>query len=53
MRGDLEEKLYTKQPLGFISQRELSTMVCRVHKSPQALLVKFRTIVQQFGMIST
>lgn len=37
LHGDLEENVYMEDPLGFVAKGELSTMVCRLQRSPYGI----------------
>ena len=57
LHGDLAEKVYMEQPLGFVAQRE-SGLVCKLHyslyglkQSLRAWFSRFSSVVQEFGMI--
>jgi len=57
LNGDLQKKIYIKQPPWFVAQGKSSGMVCRLCKSLYGLkqslrawFGKFSNVVQQFGM---
>ena len=56
LHGDLQEKVYMEQPLGFVAQGEIGK-VCRLQKSlyglkqsPRAWFGKFSHAVEKFGL---
>ena len=57
LHGDLPEKVYMEQPLGFVAQGEFG-LVCKLRRSlyglkqsPRAWFILFSSVVQEFGMI--